>query len=83
MKLAIAAAGVVAVLLAFGVLTVLKMVAQSMGMLSRANSAPSFDPPPASSTSSAAAPPGTVQARRLQGPSTAITVTLDAGRPPP
>ena len=73
MKLAIAVGGIIAVLLAFGVLTVVKMVAQSMGMLSAASadnapSAPSFDPPPVAS---------------IAGPSQAVTVTLDAGRPPP
>jgi serine/threonine protein kinase len=73
MKLAIAVAGIVAVLLAFGILTVLKMAAQSMGMLSTV----SADPPYAPSPMPAALP------RELQGPSSAVTVVVDAGRPPP
>ena len=73
MKVAIAAGGVIAVLLAFGALTLVKMAAQSMGMLSGAGtdtaaSAPSYDPPSVAS---------------IAGPSQAVTVTLDAGRPPP
>ena len=67
-KLAIAVAGIVAVGLAFGILTVMKMAAQSMGMLSTV----SADPPQAG-----------VLPGRLPGPSTAIIVTLDAGRPSP
>ena len=73
MKVAIVVGGIVVVLLAFGALTLLKMAAESMGMLSSASSdsaknAPSFDPPPMAS---------------IAGPSQAVTVTLDAGRPPP
>jgi serine/threonine protein kinase len=75
MKLAIAAGGVIAVLLAFGVLTVLKMAAQSMGMLARVSADPPYDPPPSSLSSALPRP--------LQGPSSAVTIMLDAGRPPP
>ncbi len=73
MKLAIAAGGLVAVLLAFGVLTVAKMVAESMGVLAppgaeKAQAGPSVAPPPMVT---------------IAGPSQAVTVTLDAGRRPP
>ena len=74
-KLAIAVAGIVAVLLAFGILTVLKMAAQSMGMLSTVSADRPYDPEPSSMP--AALP------RQLQGPSSAVTVMVDAGRPPP
>lgn len=80
MKLAIAGAGVLLVLLAFGLLTLLKLAAQSMGVLPNVNAEPSFPASPASSAlanGSANGRPG------LPLPSTAITVTLDAGRPPP
>jgi hypothetical protein len=75
MKLGLAVGGIVAVLLAFGILTVLKMAAQSMGMLSSVSADPPYDPPPSSMP--AALP------KQLQGPSSAVTVMLDAGRPPP
>jgi serine/threonine-protein kinase len=80
MKLAIAGAGVLIVLLAFGILTVLKMAAQSVGVLPSVNAEPPFQAAPASSVlanGSATTRPA------IQLPSTAITVTLDAGRPPP
>jgi serine/threonine protein kinase len=73
-KLAIAVAGIVVVLFAFGILTVLKMAAQSVGMLSTVSADPPYDPSPSSMP---AAPP-----RELQGPSSAVTVMVDAGRPP-
>ncbi|MDB5215560.1 MAG: hypothetical protein JWO86_3487 [Myxococcaceae bacterium] len=76
MKVAIAVGGILAVLLAFGILTVLKMAAQSMGMLSTVSADPPFDPSPPSSSMPVALP------KTLQGPSTAITVTLDAAPPP-
>ena len=68
-KVGVALAGVLLVLAAFGILTALKMAAQSMGMLQSASAAPSF----------AFAP----RAGAVQGPSQAVTVTLDAGHPPP
>jgi serine/threonine-protein kinase len=73
MKLAIALGGLLAVLLAFGVLTVAKMVAQSLGMIAspaaeQAQAGPSVAPPPMAT---------------IAGPSQAVTVTLDAGRRPP
>jgi serine/threonine protein kinase len=74
MKLAIAAGGVIAVLLAFGALTLLKMAAQSMGMLSSVSADPPYDPP-------ASSIPGALP-KHLQGPSSAVTIMLDAGRPP-
>jgi eukaryotic-like serine/threonine-protein kinase len=68
MKVGIAVVGLVVVLVAFGILTALKMAAQSMGMLQSAS------PPP--STPAASRPSD-------QGPSQAVTVTLDAGPSPP
>jgi serine/threonine-protein kinase len=69
---AIAAAGVLVVALVFGVLTVLKRAAQSMGIMPSASGAPAI---------SAASKPSA--ARVDLGPSQVVTVTLDAGRPPP
>jgi len=71
MKIAIAVAGLLVVLLAFGILTVLKMAARSMGVLPTAHAQPSHSagPPPAG--------------RVDRGPSQAVTVTIDAGRPAP
>jgi serine/threonine-protein kinase len=80
MKLALAGAGVLVVLLAFGILTLLKLAAQSMGVLPSVNAEPSFTAAPASSMLADGS------ARGRSGPplpSTAIIVTLDAGRPPP
>jgi hypothetical protein len=74
-KLAIAVAGIVAVLLAFGILTVLKMAAQSMGMLSTVSADRPYAPSPSSM-------PGALP-KQLQGPSSAVTVTVDASRPTP
>ena len=75
-KVAIALAGILAVLLAFGALTLAKMAAQSMGVLPRAGS----EAPAASLIS---APAAADRPKHLQGPSQVVTVTLDAGRPPP
>jgi serine/threonine protein kinase len=77
MKLAIALGGLLAVLVAFAVLTVVKMAAQSMGVLSNASNASSASA--SASSGAAAAPP----VATITGPSQAVTVTLDAGRPPP
>jgi hypothetical protein len=74
LKVAIAVGGVLLVLLAFGILTVLKMAGESMGVL------PSASTEPATALPAAAAAPAQGQ---VQGPSTAVTVTLDAGRAPP
>ena len=71
-KVAIGVAGVLVVLLAFVALTLMKMAAQSMGVL-----------PSMASEHPAAVAPGTAdRSKHLQGPSQAVTVTLDAGRPP-
>jgi serine/threonine-protein kinase len=83
MKLAIAGAGVLLVLLAFVVLTALKMAAESVGVLKSASSEPASPaagaaPPPERDRLGAVAP-----ARAINGPSQVVTVTLDAGRPPP
>ncbi len=73
-KVAIGVAGVLVVLLAFVALTLMKMAAQSMGVL------------PSMASEHPAAPGATAGAadrsKHLQGPSQAVTVTLDAGRPP-
>ncbi|HSO34485.1 MAG TPA: serine/threonine-protein kinase [Labilithrix sp.] len=74
MKVAIAMAGVLVVLLAFGVLTVLKRAAQSMGMLKAATAQASPSTLPASA--------GAASAHADLGPSQAVTVTLDAGHAP-
>ncbi len=71
-KVGIAVGGLLVVLLAFGLFTVLKMAAQSMGVLPAASAQPSFPVGPAI--------PAVVT---VQGPSQAVTVTLDAGRAPP
>jgi serine/threonine-protein kinase len=75
-KVAIALAGVLVVLLAFGAVTLMKMAARSMGVLRRTGS---------EAPAAAASPvPGAAErGKRVQGPSQAVTVTLDAGRPPP
>ena len=78
LKVAIAVGGVLAVLLAFGILTVAKMAARSMGMLEAASAAPSF--PAASALPAVSSRQGGPGDGR---PSQAVTVTLDAGRPPP
>ena len=70
MKLGLAAAGVLVVLLAFGILTALRRAARSMGKLPHLSAAPGTP-----------VPAGTVSALRM--PSQALTVTLDAGRAPP
>jgi serine/threonine-protein kinase len=86
-KLAIAGAGVLAVLLAFGVLTLVKSAAVSMGVLSSVSADPSTPPPPAAAApassflASGAGSPRNNANQHL--PSQALTVTLDAGRPPP
>ena len=76
-KVAIAVAGILVVLLAFGALTLMKMGARSMGVLPAAGSEPR--------AASASTMPRTAEGRskHLQGPSQVVTVTLDAGRPPP
>jgi hypothetical protein len=76
-KVAIAVAGVLVVLLAFGGLTLMKMAARSMGVL-----------PGMRGGSAAAAAPhqpagAAERSKHPQGPSQVVTVTLDAGRPPP
>ena len=80
-KFAIAAAGLLAVLLAFGVLTLLKGAAVSLGFLSSVSAEPSFPPPPSLSPTAASLLGEGAAARKL--PSQAVTVTLDAGPPPP
>ena len=77
LKIAIAVGGIVAVLLAFGILTVLKMAGQSMGVL------PSGSAEPSTALRPAAPAVGKQGQAQAQGPSTAVTVTLDAGRAPP
>ena len=72
MRVGLAVGGVLVVLLAFGLFTVLKMAAQSMGVLPSASAGPTFP-----------AAPSLPAVVTVQGPSTAVTVTLDAGRPPP
>lgn len=72
MKVAVAVGGLLAVLLAFGILTAVKMAAQSVGVLPAVGAEPSAAPPPAAS-----------MVATVQRPSSAVTVTLDAGRPPP
>ncbi len=72
-KIAIAVGGLLAVLLAFGILTAVKLAAQSMGVLP----AGGLGAAPPSDTLVAPA------ATTAQGPSRAITVPLDAARPPP
>jgi serine/threonine-protein kinase len=75
-KVAIAVAGILVVVVAFGALTLVKMAAQSMGVLpSAAREAPAA---PAMSVPGASDRP-----KHLQGPSQVVTVTLDAGRSPP
>jgi eukaryotic-like serine/threonine-protein kinase len=74
LKVGVAFAGLFAVVLAFGVLTALKMAAQSMGMLPSASTGPALSVGPAI--------PAAVSAHVDQGPSQVVTVTLDAGRPP-
>lgn len=80
MKLAIAGAGLLAVLLAFGLLTLIKMAAQSAGVISSVAAEPSFSPPPPPSPLVAGNRP---LPKGLKAPSQAVTVTLDAGRAPP
>ncbi len=75
LKVAIAVGGLLAVLLAFGLFTALKMAAQSMGILAAASAAPAFPAAPSI--------PAAVSGHVRQGPSQAVTVTLDAGPPPP
>ena len=78
-KVAIAVAGVLLVLLAFGALTLMKMAAQSMGVMpSAASEAPA--PPSASLGERSAAAD---RSKHPMGPSQVVTVTLDAGRAPP
>ncbi|MDB4940764.1 MAG: hypothetical protein JWP97_298 [Labilithrix sp.] len=62
-------AGLLVVALAFGLLTGLKLAAQSVGLMQAGSAAPG---------PSAAPSPDRID----RGPSQAITVTLDAGRPP-
>ncbi len=69
MKVAIGLAGVLVVVLVFGILTALKMAAQSMGILQTANARPSYS----------AAPPDAAPRVDL-GPSKVVTVTIEAGR---
>ena len=72
MKFAIGLAGLLVVMLAFGILTMLKMAARSMGVLPTAHAQPSY---------SAGPPPS---AGRVDlGPSQVVTVTVDAGHAPP
>ncbi len=68
-KVAIGLAGLLLVLVVFGILTVLKMAAQSMGMLQTANARPPY---------SAATPDAST--RLDLSPSSAVTVTIDAGQ---
>jgi len=75
-KVAIAVAGVLLVLLAFGALTLMKMAAQSMGVMRSAAPAP-----PAASIGERSA--AADRSKHPQGPSQVVTVTLDAGRAPP
>jgi eukaryotic-like serine/threonine-protein kinase len=79
LKLAIAGGGLLAVLVAFGVLTLLKLAAQSIGVLETVNDddAASSAPPSSRLASGTQLPEG------LAPPSQAVTVTLDAGRAPP
>ncbi len=75
-KVAIGVAGILVVLLAFVGLTLMKMAAQSMGVLTTmATEAPAA---PGATRPAAAAD----RSKHLHGPSQAVTVTLDAGRPP-
>lgn len=69
MKVAIGLAGVLVVVLVFGILTALKMAAQSMGILQTANARPSYS----------AVPPDAAPRVDL-GPSKVVTVTIEAGR---
>lgn len=78
-KVAIAAGGLVAVLLAFGVLTLLKMAAQSVGVLEAVGA----DAPHAPAASSSMLASGRQLPKGLEAPSQVVTVTLDAGRAPP
>ncbi len=72
MKMAIGLAGLLVILLVFGVLTMLKMAAKSMGVLQTAHAQPSY---------SARLSPS---AGRVDlGPSQAVTVKIDAGHAPP
>ena len=80
MKLAFAGGGLLAVLLAFGLLTLLKMAAQSMGMMSPVTAEGPSSPPRAASSAPAG---GAELPLGLAPPSPAVTVTLDAGRTPP
>ena len=73
MKVVIALGGVLAIVLVFGILTALKMIGQSMGVLPTASAEPARAP---------GTGPG-ARASQLPLPSTAVTVTLDAGRAPP
>ena len=87
-KLAIGGAGILAVLLAFGVLTLMKSAAVSMGMLSSVSAdpplaAPPAAAPPAASLLASRAGQAKANANPQKLPSQAVTVTLDAGRPPP
>ena len=75
-KVAIGVAGVLVVLLAFVGLTLVKMAAQSVGVLPSVSNEPR-----AASTSSAVVAAG--PKKPVSGPSQAVTVTLDAGRTPP
>ena len=77
LKIAIVVGGVLLVLLVFGILTAVKMAGQSMGVLPTASSEPSYSAVAASPAAPEHAPPAVL------GPSTAVTVTLDAGRAPP
>ena len=78
-KVAIGVAGILAVLLAFVALTLMKMAAQSMGVLPSVGS----EPPAAPAPSIGEGPGAASRSKHLQGPSQVVTVTLDAGRPPP
>lgn len=80
MKLAIAAGGILAVVLTFGILTFMKMAAESVGLAPGAAEIEASSSRPAAAAPVAAAS-GTAAMPRL--PSQAVTVTLDAGRRPP
>lgn len=79
LKVAVTAGGVAAVLLAFGILTLVKMAAESVGVVE----AVSTEPLAASSPTSAIRARGSQLPNGLSPPSQALTVTLDAGRAPP
>lgn len=74
MKVLVALAGVLVVLLAFGVFTAMKMARRSLSLAPTLGNAPA--------AGSAAALPAVAE-RSKQAPAPAITVALDAGRAHP